>query len=489
MMTRTAASVARRAARTAKTDLVFARDSRLATRHGGRGFTLIELLVVILIILIISAVALPTVLPAINHRQVSEAARLLQGGLAGARDNAIRENQPNGIRLLPDPTYPITWVTNAAGVPSINPNTILAYNRFVPIEAAPEYNEGMVSIYPTHTYPSGLLVAGLTAGGAPCLVLEEAVTTSKGMPNSPTSWFWNIRVGDKVQVNGAGPWYTVAGPMVTGAAGGNSELFVNVGAPGTQSPFQRGNFFPDFLLLVNGRDDNNNGWIDEGFDGVDNNGNGVTDELAEWEAEAWHGAAANGMVSVTYSIQRRPAPSANAREVALPTSMVIDATTVFLTQERSRFPLGAVNPYTGYIDIVLNPDGTVLPTVIYSSPSSFNMGSTFYHFWLAERQDLADVPTDSNGNPLPLPLATGAPYYLPIAQPGGAGAGLFPGPYLKGDYSVLTLFTRTGQISANANPPFFLDPAVGYTNQPGSTATYNPIYPFIQAEQGVNGEH
>ena len=38
---------------------------------------------VITIILIVSAVALPTVLPALSHRQVSEAARNLQAVLAG----------------------------------------------------------------------------------------------------------------------------------------------------------------------------------------------------------------------------------------------------------------------------------------------------------------------------------------------------------------------------------------------------------------------
>ena len=58
---------------------------------------------VILIILLVSAVALPTVLPALTHRQVSEAARILQGGLVGARDTAINNNAPAGIRLLPDP--------------------------------------------------------------------------------------------------------------------------------------------------------------------------------------------------------------------------------------------------------------------------------------------------------------------------------------------------------------------------------------------------
>ena len=58
----------------------------LASRSAPKtaGFTLIELLVVIVIIVAISAAALPTVLPALAHRQVSEAARTLQGALAGA---------------------------------------------------------------------------------------------------------------------------------------------------------------------------------------------------------------------------------------------------------------------------------------------------------------------------------------------------------------------------------------------------------------------
>ena len=93
--------------------------------------------------------------------------------------------------------------------------------------------------------------------------------------NEPTSWFWNIRVGDKLQLNGSGLWYTVVGPMVVTPQQGNTELFVNVGPAGTQSPLsdtQSGTIvFPEFLFLVNGLDDNKNGWIDEGFDGVDNN--------------------------------------------------------------------------------------------------------------------------------------------------------------------------------------------------------------------------
>ena len=67
--------------------------------------------------------------------------------------------------------------------------------------------------------------------------------------------------------------------------------------PVPQSPLQRLfvsadgktiiTYEPEFLFLVNGQDDNNNGWTDEGWDGLDNNGDGHVDELAEWESELW----------------------------------------------------------------------------------------------------------------------------------------------------------------------------------------------------------
>lgn len=429
----------------------------------------------IFIILLVSLVALGSgALTAFNHREVSAAGRLLQGALVGARDKAIHDGQPCGIRLLPDPTYPITWING-----QINPYTILAYNRIVPIDSAPEYSEGAVTIIKGSTATNYLPAISNPAGNPlflPTIVLEEALLDSNGFPNAPTSWFWNVRVGDKVQVGGAGPWYTVIGPMYQGPNAGNSELFVNVGGVGTPSPLPG----REFLLLVNGLDDNSNGWIDEGFDGVDNDGVNGVDDAGEWvETESWQGAAANGVFSASYTIRRRLAPASAARQVDLPTSMVIDASTALLTRERSRLP---VNPMTGYVDIVLNPDGTVVPTVVYSSPSSFNMGESFYHFWLAERSDLADVRTTGAGASL-APVSLGATstqvFYLPVPKPGGTDAGAYSGPQLKGSFSLLTLFARTGNLVSTETPPFD-DPVAAAS----SARPFNVNLPFLAPQQG-----
>ena len=232
-------------------------------------------------------------------------------------------------------------------------------------------------------------------------------------------------MGDKLQINGSGLWYTVVGPMNLTPQHGNSELFVNVGPPGTTqtyySDLQAGQTVqPEFLFLVNGKDDNGNGWIDEGWDGLDNNlnqelANGLTpiaDDLLEWEDETWPpsflqlpGPPSN----VPYTIQRRPAPVANSREVALPTNVVVDMTmllgslqpspTGVQTQlwplaERSQFPNGVINPFTGYVDILVNTNGSVVPTTIYSTPASMGLSGAFYHFWLSERR--CDVAAPSS---------------------------------------------------------------------------------------------
>jgi prepilin-type N-terminal cleavage/methylation domain-containing protein len=264
-----------------------------------RGFSLIELLVVIAIIGLL-AVAGVSLFGLLSHRQVGEGARLLQATLAGARDAAARNNVPSGIRLLPDPTF--NGIDPATGL--LDKRFPLAYNRIIPIGPAPNYSEGAISVFPNDVYPAAIQTVNGVAG-VPCLVIEQCpghwiqpvpAQPYIWAPNTPTSWFWNIRVGDKIQVGNTGNWYTVVGPTTILAPAGNPELYVNVGLPGTPTPLSRQITSPDlqimlvqpeFLLLTNGRDDNANGWIDEGFDGVDNDGNGTIDDLAEWELERW----------------------------------------------------------------------------------------------------------------------------------------------------------------------------------------------------------
>lgn len=256
------------------------RGVALPGRPCPRGFTLMELLVVLLIILIVSAVALPTVFSSYSHRQVDEAGRLVQASLAGARDKAIRTGRPSGVRLLPDRAVSAFL---ADGRP--DPRGVLAANRILPVDVPPDYQEGSIGVYRAAVYPPAIRTVN-GQPGVPCLVLEQTVLDANGLPNPPTNWFWNIRIGERIQIGNSGPWYTIVGPMVQA----NAELFLNVGAPGTTPPRLSQGVPAEYLLLTNGRDDDSNGWIDEGWDGVDNDGDGLVDELDEWEPEQWLGA-------------------------------------------------------------------------------------------------------------------------------------------------------------------------------------------------------
>lgn len=397
-----------------------------------RGFTLVELLVVLVIVSLIAAAAIALV-PGLGARQSSEAARLLVGALAGARDEAIHLGRPSGYRLIPDPAWPIGRLSNG----QVDPSQPLACSRMVAVGPAPDYTEGAVTVRPGVSYAARIADPdgdpGNTGVVVPSLVLEAAPVDAVGVPLSPTAWAWNIRVGDRVQINGAGPWYCVVGPMWVGPAQGNTEMFVNWGPAGSGPALG-----VEWLVLTDGRDDNANGLVDEGWNGLDDNGNGLVDEYAEWlpnfglpllagqvptpgEVEAWGGSIAGGLKAASYAVRRRPMPTAGSRELALPTQVVIDLTTWATTQERSRLP---VNRWTGEVEILVNPDGTVVPTTLYASPASFGMASAFDHFWLAERAD--------------------------VKPPAGVSSPSLAAP--KGDVRIVTLNARSGRVLTTEDP-------------------------------------
>ena len=441
------------------------------------GFTLIELLVVIFIILLISAVTLPTIVPAMNHRRVSEAARFLQAALVGARDAAIHYDDPRGIRLIPDSTLP--------------PN-IVAANRILSIEPAGDYTEGFVTI---HRLPNNSPwldpITGLTPTNY-LIIYEELTDPNTGGPNPRTSWAWNIRVGERFRLNDSGRYYTVIGPMVNASP----EGFVNYGNPEVlplPSPSDPTSTSREFLYLTNGEDDNQNGYVDEQWDGIDNDLNGKTDYINdtvpfgnttvpnpfETEPEDWVGLEKSNptTVNVRYTIERRPVPTQGAREVALPPGVYIDMTTWNTTVERSRLP---IYPNQPYVDIMLNPTGQVVPTRQFASPAAFGLSASFYHFWIAEREDLHEPPlTPQSGVPYQLPMPLGTPGF---PAPGDTVWGTSP---LRGEMRLLTLYTRTGNIAVNQVVPATListGPPPIYSS--GFLGT-NVNQPYIEAELGV----
>ncbi len=196
-------------------------------------------------------------------------------------------------------------------------------------------------------------------------------------------------------------------------------------------------------------------------------------------------APTSGLLNQSYTITRRPAPASGSREVALPSNVVIDVTTWATTHERSRFPVPAVtipagqvtgvqssqvvNPNSGSIDILVNPDGTVVPSTVYSSPSSFGLNGAFLHFWLSERSDVT-APSTGTSTYFTLPLPAGL-----------APTNFATGAELKGEYSLVTVYSRTGQILVNS-PPRFDNPA-----NPANGNHYNLNFPFVEAQQGVTG--
>jgi prepilin-type N-terminal cleavage/methylation domain-containing protein len=497
--------------------------------HGGRhpmirrnprlrsGFTLMELLVVVAIVVIVSAAALPVIRPALSQRKVSSAALIVQGEVARCRDEAIRANAPRGIRLLPSlddqfkfVPYPSNASPTAAQLQAYSQSTP-AYTRMVSIEPSPDYSSGVVCAKPVNfTVPFSDGPSDTDFSGTQkatylrvqeCLYNYVPLTPPVQLPNERANWYWNIRVGDKFRFHDSSAIYTVVGPVgLPRDANGNidarlnPELYVNndVSTPGDFAT----NFpnTPQFLYLVNGVDDDLDGFIDNSFDNVDNNYDGSIDPypgLSFWpvpdtmfvqianesELESFIGMnvtypqpsplipVADGIdqdgdgtfdnlsepdakfSQLAYTIQRRPIPSPGSRIQELPTGTAIDMTawTHYSPQgnERSRLP---IDPRTGFIDILIAPNGMVMKADYNTTQPGPPMNFPFFHFWISDTDDI--VTPNSSGPP-----------YLPNPDVRDS-----QGRLLKGERRLVSINTRTGQIvtgsaenfsTSNINTPFF----------------------------------
>ena len=149
---------------------------------GRRGVTLIELLVVISIMMMLAAYALPKLAPMARERKIRETARSVSVFLSRARSRAIETGRPCGVVFQRfDATNPDDPLANAA---------TMLYQAEVPPPYAGDTLLARVRM--TSTIIQGEFQA-------------KIASPSDIQPNL-------LRVGDLIQINGQGPWYTIFGP-------------------------------------------------------------------------------------------------------------------------------------------------------------------------------------------------------------------------------------------------------------------------------------
>jgi type II secretory pathway pseudopilin PulG len=360
------------------------------------------------IIAIVSVAALPTMLDAYQSRAVESGAASAQAALVEARDLATRSGSGvAGVRLIPDPAWEIARLADG----TIDPAAPIAYSRMVALDAPPPYSEGLVEV---HVDP-----LDLPPGFAPPYrrgMIEESPFDAQGVRVAPTSWAWNVRVGDVVQYLGRS--YTVTGPTAIPIGAANPEGFVNFGLPGSPPPLYRHSdprtgapMASEWLAVVNRLDDDRDGFTDEGWDGIDNDLDGFTDEPDEGEGGGDRNG--DGVVDAIedrmgepfgpqataspspYRIDRRPIAAGKARTTILPASVVIDATGWIQTGRlvsgsdarlRSQVP---VDPYTGAVDLMFDGAGRVSLPSLYGRDAIQPFRRDWIHLWLADRGDVA----------------------------------------------------------------------------------------------------
>src|SRR5208337_75219 len=218
-------------------------------RRQERGFTLVELLIVMTIIGLVSILVIPAVFTGLSDQRMVGSVQVFHGALVEAVGFAASSHSPCGVRLMPSP---------------VNPDSL---SQIVPLVTPPRYTDGLVSTFPGTDY------SALTP--LPCLVIEQSPgywvqsgPTWTFQPNSPTSWCYNVRLGDRILW--AGKPYTACGPM----GQTNADLFVNppgsyVNGVWTPVVYTRtytapdgvttATAQPDYLFLVNGVEDRKSG--------------------------------------------------------------------------------------------------------------------------------------------------------------------------------------------------------------------------------------
>lgn len=162
-----------------------------------RGVTLLELLIVMTIMLMVTAAAIPVMMPAMQNRRMREASRLTSSFISGARARAIETGRPAGVMFERFNGLPMAMQLSYVEVPP--PYSGDTLNSTVIMEPAP---------------PSApVRITGFTAGDS--------------------SWLGLVRFGDQIRLNFKGPLYTLrsVAPGVPDPAAGRAVTAPTSGSP------------------------------------------------------------------------------------------------------------------------------------------------------------------------------------------------------------------------------------------------------------------
>lgn len=189
-----------------------------------RGFTLVELLVVMSLIAILATLAIMFFPNAASSQIEARAATQLQSALTIAKQRALRDQAPRGVRLW----YNSNYLVGASTTPLPSVVTDLQY-----IEQPPDY-PGIASV----TIMNGVPANVATGYNLPSCVMfmpagnmtgNSGVLVNSLLPLNPVQTeFWTVQPGDNLEVLNTGLMHQI----------------VQIGVPDT-----KGNVWPDYVVI------------------------------------------------------------------------------------------------------------------------------------------------------------------------------------------------------------------------------------------------
>lgn len=179
--------------------------------HRRGGYTLIELLIVLGIIALLAGLTIAFMPNAASNARESRAAVNLQGWLNIAKQRALRDQAPRGLRL---------WVTTATfgNTPISNVVTECQY-----LEQPDDFTGGMIR--------NGLPAPPPASGYNPQATIEMTVdpTNAYGVANlnnylDPNMKYWSVQPGDYLEILGSGLMHQV---IQVGVPDNNGNIYKN----------------------------------------------------------------------------------------------------------------------------------------------------------------------------------------------------------------------------------------------------------------------